>query len=284
MPRRSGRPERAVEYNVLRRRGPTATRSPSSEAAARLRTALALGVGGPAARAAMQLELGGACHRAGQALEARRRLPGRGDSSRASSATPRCWRARRSATRRRAGARVLDHGARSSCSRKRQTRSATTTPSCAWACSAGWRARSTAGPAGAARLVARTAAIAMARRLGDRTGLATVPDAVVWSRGGRRSGEVLAMLTEASELGGRLGGHEILAEAMAWQVPALLATCDLEARAARVAALREIAERHARSRSCCTSPSTTRGARALRRAPRGGRGARPTARTSGAAC
>ena len=53
------------------------------------------------------------------------------------------------------------------------------------------------------------------------------------------------MLTEATELGERLGGTEILAEAMSWRVPAFVDLCDLESARRAIPVLRETAERTA---------------------------------------
>ena len=142
-PRRpSAAAERAVEYNVLRRagrRGGARVR----RGGGRLRTALALGVEEP--RGA-----GGAAARARRGEQPRRPGAGRaggvpdgGGASRATSATPSCSRARRSATRTPAGARASTTRARSSCWRRRSRRSARRTAGCASGCSAGWRARST---------------------------------------------------------------------------------------------------------------------------------------------
>ena len=74
--------------------------------------------------------------------------------------------------------------------------------------------------------VVRTSAIAMARRLDDRAGLATVLMRSYWSRGTTSLEEILAMLTEARDIGDALGNTEIRAEAMAWRVPAFVALCD----------------------------------------------------------
>ncbi len=64
-----GAAERAVEYNLLA--ATAATRALSfDEAAARLNTALALGIDDPGERVAAHLDLGNARHRAGKALEA----------------------------------------------------------------------------------------------------------------------------------------------------------------------------------------------------------------------
>ena len=84
--------------------------------------------------------------------------------------------------------------------------------------------------------IVRTDAVAMARSLGDRAGLATVLMRSYWSRGTSSLDEILAMLTEARDLGEELGDTEIRAEAMAWRVPTFVALCDLESARREVAA------------------------------------------------
>jgi DNA-binding CsgD family transcriptional regulator/tetratricopeptide (TPR) repeat protein len=91
----------------------------------------------------------------------------------------------------------------------------------------------------------RTSAIAMARRLEDRAGLATVLMRSYWSHGTTSLEEILAMLTEARDIAEALGNTEIRAEAMAWRVPALVALCDHDSARDQVALLRETAERTA---------------------------------------
>ena len=111
----------------------------------------------------------------------------------------------------------------------------------------------------------------MARRLHDHVGLAAVLMRSYWSRGTSSLEEILAMLTEARDLGEELGNTEIRAEAMSWRVPAFVALCDLESARREVVVLREIdrADRsavpHPRGRALRV------GDRALRRAPGGGR-------------
>jgi DNA-binding CsgD family transcriptional regulator/tetratricopeptide (TPR) repeat protein len=87
--------------------------------------------------------------------------------------------------------------------------------------------------------VAERAAIAMARRLDDRLGLATVLMRSYWSRAQRSLDRTLAMLTEARELAEELGDTDIQAEAMEWRVAGLIALGDLRT------AERELAEVHA---------------------------------------
>jgi DNA-binding CsgD family transcriptional regulator len=91
----------------------------------------------------------------------------------------------------------------------------------------------------------RTNAIAMARSLDDRAGLAATLVRSYWSRGTSSLQEILAMLTEGRDLGAELGDTEILAEAMAWRVPVFVALCDLDAARREVAALLATAERTA---------------------------------------
>jgi DNA-binding CsgD family transcriptional regulator len=87
--------------------------------------------------------------------------------------------------------------------------------------------------------VADRDAIAMARRLDDRLGLATVLMRSYWSRAQRSLGRTLAMLTEARELAEELGETDLQAEAMEWRVAGLIALGDLKT------AERELAEVHA---------------------------------------
>ena len=72
--------------------------------------------------------------------------------------------------------------------------------------------------------VAEHEAITMARRLGDRLGLATVLMRAYWSHGESRLQRTLEMLTEAAELAGELGEPDIQTEAMEWRVAGLMAT------------------------------------------------------------
>ena len=95
---------RAVEYNVLAARAATAALA-YDEAAARLRTALALGIDDPEERLEISLQLGDASQRAGKATRRSGGVPGGGGRSLGSWGTRRVWRERRSATRMPAGGR-----------------------------------------------------------------------------------------------------------------------------------------------------------------------------------
>ena len=239
-----GGTERGVEYNVLAARAASAALA-FDEAATRLRTALELGIDEPAGtrrglprarrrepprrqggRRARGVQ-GGGGHRAGAGRRAAPRP--RGDRLRGRVLAARGWPTK----------------APSSCSRRRQRRSATTTRSCASGCSPASRARSTSRATSQRAAVVRTSAIAMARHLQDRVGLAAVLMRSYWSLGASSLEEILAMLTEARDLGDELGNTEIRAEAMAWRVPTFVALCDLESARREVAALRETAEQTA---------------------------------------
>jgi DNA-binding CsgD family transcriptional regulator/tetratricopeptide (TPR) repeat protein len=91
--------------------------------------------------------------------------------------------------------------------------------------------------------VVRENAIAMARRLDDRHGLATILMRAYWSLGASTLEEILDMLTEARALAEELGDTEVLAESVAWQVPTLIAMCELARARATTEALGELAER-----------------------------------------
>jgi ATP/maltotriose-dependent transcriptional regulator MalT len=75
--------------------------------------------------------------------------------------------------------------------------------------------------------VVRRDAIAMARRLGDRLGLATVLVRSYWSLGQGSLQLTLEMLSEACELAEGLGAHDLHTEAMEWRVAGLIARGDL---------------------------------------------------------
>ena len=174
------------------------------------------------------------------------RRSGRRRRSPASWATPSCSRARRSATRTRAGARgsptqgaveLLEEAAAALGERELGAARA-----------AARRARPRArlpGRARARRRSSATSAVAMARRLGDRAGLATVLVRAYWSRGTSPLEEILDDAHRGRDIGEELGDTEIRAEAMSWRVPAFVALCDLDAARREIAALRETAERTA---------------------------------------
>jgi tetratricopeptide (TPR) repeat protein len=90
-----------------------------------------------------------------------------------------------------------------------------------------------------ASLTAEEHATAMARKLGDRLGLAKVLMRSYWSRGEGNLEQTLEMLSEARELSEGLGESELQAEAIGWRVACLIALGDLGT------AERELGEGHA---------------------------------------
>jgi DNA-binding CsgD family transcriptional regulator len=90
----------------------------------------------------------------------------------------------------------------------------------------------------AASASAEWEAIAMARRLDYRLGLATVLMRSYWSRRESTLEQTLEMLSEARELAAELGERDLQAEAMEWRVAGLIALGDLKG------AERELAEVH----------------------------------------
>jgi tetratricopeptide (TPR) repeat protein len=91
----------------------------------------------------------------------------------------------------------------------------------------------------AASVAAEEHATAMARKLGDRLGLAKVLMRSYWSRGEGDLELTLEMLSEARELSEGLGESELQAEAIGWRVACLIALGDLGT------AERELGEGHA---------------------------------------
>ena len=79
----------------------------------------------------------------------------------------------------------------------------------------------------AAASAARFDAIACARSLNDRRGLATVLMRSYWGRSSEPMEEISAKLSEAIAIGAELGDVEIQAEAMQWHVAALMGLGDL---------------------------------------------------------
>jgi DNA-binding CsgD family transcriptional regulator len=91
--------------------------------------------------------------------------------------------------------------------------------------------------------VAERQAIGMARRLGDRLGLATVLMRSYWSHAESSLQRTLEMLTEAIELAEELGERDLQAEAMEWRVAGLIALGDLAAAARELSVVHELAAR-----------------------------------------
>jgi DNA-binding CsgD family transcriptional regulator/tetratricopeptide (TPR) repeat protein len=234
-----GPADRAAEFNLLAARAARAALA-FDEAAAQLQTAVALGLDGPE----IFLELGQTSHRAGNALDAReafqraaRIAREQGDAELLARAAvgheEACWRPG-----------MVDQGAVELLEEAVTAIGDEDSELRVGVLSGLARALDLQGrrQRGA---VARTEAIAMARRLEDWRGLATVLMRSYWSRGTTSLADILPMVTEARDLGEALGDTEIVAEAMAWRVPALVALCDLDGAREQVSALHEMAERTA---------------------------------------
>ena len=234
---------RGIEYNLLAAQAAIATLA-FDEAAAHLRVALELGIEDSASRADVFLELGTASHRAGRALDAlaafrsaagiARELADAELLSRAAIGYEEaCWRPG-----------IVDEGAVELL--EEAAAGLPDEPSALRVRLLGGLARALDFQGQHQRgAAARTQAVAMARELGDRAGLATVLMRAYWSRGATSLDEILAMLTEARDLAEQLGDTEIRAEAIAWRVPALVALSDLASARKEVAVLRETAEQTA---------------------------------------
>ncbi len=230
-------PRRAIHYSLLAGRAALATLA-FDEADARFSTALELGIEDPRRRAETQLELGTARSRGGRAdnaieafraaVQIAREL---GDTEMLATAAigfeDACWRPG-----------ITDQGA------------VELLEEASLALGEGdseLRVRLLAGLARAyaflgsyeASHVAEEGAIAMARRLGDRLGLATVLMRSYWTRGDGNLEQTLGMLSEARDLSEALGMRDMQAEAMEWRVAGLIARGDLST------AERELSEIHA---------------------------------------
>ncbi|HWX09902.1 MAG TPA: AAA family ATPase [Gaiellaceae bacterium] len=235
-----GSAERGSDYNVLAARAASAALA-FDEAATQLQTALELGIDDPAERAEIFLELGEASHRGGKAVDALRAFRAAADIARESH-----------------DAQLLSRAAigfENACWRPGMTdQGAVELLEAAAAALGDENSELRVGLlAGLSRVldfqgnhdrgaVVRTSALAMARDLHDRVGLATVLMRSYWSLGASTLEEILGMLTEARDLGEALGNTEIVAEAVSWRVPTFVALCDLESARQEVTTLLETAD------------------------------------------
>jgi DNA-binding CsgD family transcriptional regulator/tetratricopeptide (TPR) repeat protein len=234
---------RGVEYNVLAARAASAALA-FDEAATRLRTALELGIDGLSGRAEVFLELGDASHRGGKAVDALEAFRAAAEIAReladarllaraAIGFEDACWRPGMADQ---AAVELLEEAAAALGDDNSELRVGLL----------GGLARALDFQGDFKRsAIIRTSAVAMARQLQDRVGLATVLMRSYWSLGASTHEEILDMLTEARDLGEELGNTEIRAEAMAWRAPTFVALCDLESARREVTALRDTAEQTA---------------------------------------
>jgi DNA-binding CsgD family transcriptional regulator len=230
-------PARAIEYALLAGRSALSGLA-FDEAAARFAFALELGIDDLRLRAETQLELGTARFRAGgsdDAIEAFRAAAeiGRevGDAVLLARAAvgleEACWRPG-----------ITDEGAVELLQEASSALGDEDSELRVMLLAGLGRAHAFAGDYAASDVV-RHDAIAMARRLDDRLGLATVLVRSYWSLGDGSLEETLAMLSEACDLAEGLGASDLQTEAMAWHVAGLIAQGDLRE------AERELAEANA---------------------------------------
>ena len=235
--------QRGIEYNVTAARAAAAAVA-FDEAATRLRTALELGIESRATRAEVFLELGTASHRAGDAVDALEafketaaiaRELGNGEllARAAIGYEEACWRP---GIADRGAVELLEEAATALGDDNPELRAGLLSGLARGLVFQGEHERGA---------IVRTNAIALARQLRDPVPLATVLVRSYWSRGTSSLDEILAMLTEAVDVGEELGDTEILAEAMAWRVPTFVALGDLESARREVAALLATAEQTA---------------------------------------
>jgi DNA-binding CsgD family transcriptional regulator len=232
--------ERAVEYN-LRAAEAAAASLAYHDAAARLVTALELGVDDRRRQALIQLDLGVAQHRAGRTLEALAAFRTAAAYARthhddellaraAIGFEEACWRP---AIAHEEAAALLEEATRALAPRDSPLK----------ARALAWLSRALAYTGGWQRAArAREEAVAMARRLGDRRALAAALLQAWIARGTLPLEEVLAMLTEARELGEELDDPDLVAAARGWAIVPLFELCDLDGARRETQQLRWAAE------------------------------------------
>ncbi|MBV9607854.1 MAG: AAA family ATPase [Solirubrobacterales bacterium] len=234
-----GGTERAVEYNVLAARVAINALA-FDEAAERLRAALELGVDSDAQRAGALLELGAAKHLGGKAIEAMEAFGAAGEIAR-SIGDP-VLLARAAIGYEDASWRPAIFGDGVERLEEAITALRDDHPQLRLALLSGLaRALDHSGQYRRGAVV-RESAIELARRIDDALGLATVLTRSYWARGATPDGEILAMLTEAKQIGEQLGNTEIQAEAGVWLVPTFVALADMPSARREVSILREIAQ------------------------------------------
>ena len=218
-------PERAIEYALLVGRSALSALA-FDEAAARFAFALDLGVSDLRRRAETQLELGTARFRAGgsdDAMEAFRSAAqiarDIGDATLLASAAvgfeEACWRPG-----------ITDEGAVELLEEASRTLGGDDSELRVMLLAGLGRAYAFLGNYAASDVV-RHRAITMARRLGDRLGLATVLVRSYWSLGDGNLDQTLEMLAEARDLAEALGAGDLQTEAMEWRGAGLIARGDL---------------------------------------------------------
>jgi DNA-binding CsgD family transcriptional regulator/tetratricopeptide (TPR) repeat protein len=211
----------AVEYNLLAASAASSALA-YDDATVRLRTALEMGIEDERRRAEILLDLGTALFRAGKSLESLQAFRQAAEIARdlgerellaqaAVGFEGTCWRPGLTDE----GARELLEEASDALGREDSALRVGLLASLA-------RALELEGDSDRAAL-AREDAIAMARRIDDRPGLATVLVGIYWARATTSLAEALEMLGEARDLAEEIGDVEGQAEATQWRVSALMA-------------------------------------------------------------
>ncbi len=235
-----GDARRAVEYNLRAARA-AADALAFDEAAARLRTAIGLGIESPAERARAHLDLGTASHRGGKAPDALEAFIAAADVAReigdgellaraAIGYEEACWRPS-----------FIDRGAVELLEEAATVLGDASSDLRVGVLGALARALDQRGDHERGAVV-RASSVEMARWLGDREALATVLMRSYWARGTSSLEEILAMLSEARDLAEEIGSTEVHADSMAWRVPTFVALCDIDSARREVAELLEKAE------------------------------------------
>jgi DNA-binding CsgD family transcriptional regulator/tetratricopeptide (TPR) repeat protein len=216
--------ERAIAYNLLAASSATAALA-FDEAAERLQTALALDIPDPAERAEAYLELGDVSHRGGRLVEALDAFERTAELARslgdarllaraAIGFEEACWRP---GMHDGGSVQLLEEAAAALSEEDSELRSRLL----------GGLARALDFRGESSRAArARDESIRMARRCGDRRGLAWTLGASYWSRGVSTHEEINSMLAEALQIGEEIGDPSIRTEALAWLVPSYVSLGD----------------------------------------------------------
>ncbi|MFN8188598.1 MAG: AAA family ATPase [Gaiellales bacterium] len=232
---------KAVDYNVLAARQARGSLA-FDDAAKRLSIALELGIDGPTEQVEARLELGAAHHAGGKALDALATFRAAFEEARTLADPERlalaaigyeeaCWRPG-----------ISDAGAAELVAEAVEALGESESPLRVRLLAGLARALDFQGEHARADSV-RQVAIEMARRIGDRRGLATVLMRAYWGYGELSMETIATMLVEARRLAEEIGDVELEVEAREWQIPALIALCDLQVARREIEEVLELAQR-----------------------------------------
>jgi DNA-binding CsgD family transcriptional regulator/tetratricopeptide (TPR) repeat protein len=236
-----GGTDRAVEYSLLAAAAAMVALA-FDEAAVALRTALELGIPGGTDRADALLDLGAVTFRAGRSIDSQEAFLAAADIARSLGDGRRlaraavgyedaCWRMG-----------IADEGALQLLEEAGEALDPGDSELRVRLLGALGRALAFAARPEESAVV-RDEAIAMARRVGDRQGLALMLSRSYWLRGPTPFRDILDMLAEGRELAQQLGDIEIGAEAIQWRIASLIAIGDLNGARVELAALLDMAGR-----------------------------------------